>query len=66
VQCRSGACVGGTCTIPGAKVTGQGLLECAVGESSGSSPSAPSPWAFLVVGAAVLLRRRGERGTSAR
>jgi uncharacterized protein (TIGR03382 family) len=59
-QCRSGNCVEGTCTIPGATLTGRGLLECAVGDAT--SPNAPSPWAFLLAGAAVLLRRRRSAG----
>jgi MYXO-CTERM domain-containing protein len=37
------------------------LIECAVGEGT-TGGQAPSPWAFLVAGAAVLLRRRRASG----
>jgi MYXO-CTERM domain-containing protein len=60
-QCRSGTCADGLCTIPGAKIESRGLVECAVGDATPSG-GAPSPWAFLAVGAAVLLRRRRGAG----
>jgi hypothetical protein len=64
LQCRSGTCLDGACTIPGAKVTGRGLVECAVHASR--SEGALSAWPVALFGAAAFLRRRSSRERASR